>query len=97
MYGTVAKFRVKPGKYEALAEIVGQRAGEIPGIAFEHVYKTDQDPNTLYVVVGFESEEAYKKNAADPKQHESYTAYRELLEDDPEWHDGTIVQSAHYN
>ena len=96
MYGTVAKFTIKPGKYAEMAEIVGQRAGQIPGLTFEHVFQTDEDPNVVYVVVGFESEEAYKKNAADPKQHESYTAYRALLEKDPEWHDGKIIQSAHH-
>jgi quinol monooxygenase YgiN len=96
MYGTVAKFTIKPGKYNELAAIMDQRGGQIPGLTFEHVYQTDEDPNTIYVVVGFESKDAYTKNAADPKQHESYVAYRALLEKDPEWHDGTIIQSAHH-
>jgi quinol monooxygenase YgiN len=96
MYGTVAKFQITPGKYNEISAIMDQRAKEIPGLVFEHVFQTDADPNVIYVVVGFESKEAYQKNAATPEQHQSYLAYRALLDEDPEWHDGTVIQSAHH-
>ena len=31
-------------------------------------------------------------NADDPAQNERYTAFRALMEADPEWHDGTIEE-----
>jgi hypothetical protein len=45
------------------------------------------------LVVGFESKEAYKKNAESPEMHQMYTEYRKFLAADPEWHDGEIVES----
>ena len=40
----------------------------------------------------FEDRASYDKNANDPAQHERYTAMRALLEADPEWHDGMIME-----
>jgi hypothetical protein len=51
------------------------------------------DPQDAYLVVGFESEAAYRRNAESPDQHARYEAYRALLETDPEWHDGEIAFS----
>jgi hypothetical protein len=39
----------------------------------------------------FDSKESYFANAASPEQHASYRRLRELLTDDPEWHDGEVV------
>jgi hypothetical protein len=51
----------------------------------------DADPSVCYLVVVFESKAAYEANAARPEAHAEYLQYRELLAEDPEWHDGTIV------
>jgi hypothetical protein len=53
----------------------------------------DANPDEYYLVVGFESKESYTANAASPEQHERYQRYRAWLTEDPEWHDGEIVQS----
>jgi quinol monooxygenase YgiN len=94
MYGTIAKFRIKPGKEQALRELSDEHVDAIDGIEFEHVFKMDNDPQVFYIVVGFESKEAYRKNADSPEQHQRYMQYRALLEEDPEWHDGEIVDSS---
>lgn len=93
MYGTIAKFRIKPGKEAELEHLSREEHAEIAGILFQHVYRMDTDPQELYLVVGFESEAAYRANAESPEQHARYEAYRALLESDPEWHDGEIVFS----
>ena len=36
-------------------------------------------------MVGFDSKEAYQKNAESPEQHEHYVRYRTLMTADPEW------------
>ena len=53
----------------------------------------DADPRTLMLVVAFTDREAYHANAASPEQHQRYLRYRELLEAEPEWHDGEIIFS----
>lgn len=93
MYGTVATFRVQPGKAEELQKIAAEDAGKIAGLVFEYTYQTDNDPNVLIVVVAFESKDAYWANANSPEQAARYERFRALLTADPEWHDGEIVSS----
>ena len=45
-------------------------------------------------MVGFDSKEAYQKNAESPEQHEHYVRYRALMTADPEWMDGTVIEAA---
>lgn len=93
MYGTIARMRVKPGKEQELRQTMGSGAEDTPGFVFAHVYRLDDDPQTLMLAVAFDSRESYRANAESPRQHEEYLAYRELLEGDPEWHDGEILFS----
>jgi quinol monooxygenase YgiN len=90
MYGTVARLKAKPGAVEALRETLDNQQQSADLQAF-YVYQTDADPYELYLAVVFESREAYFKNADSPEQHKRYLQIRELLADEPEWHDGEIV------
>jgi hypothetical protein len=92
MYGTVARFRVKPGKEAEMFELMkSDYAQQIPGSIDEWVYKMDDDPQTFYLAVLFDSRESYVKNAQSPEQDQRYRRFRALLEADPEWHDGEVV------
>lgn len=93
MYGTIARLRVQPGMEERLHERNRQvtAAANEAGMVFAHMYQVGE--REMWLVVAFESEEAYRRNADSPEQHERYLALRELLETDPEWHDGPIVFS----
>jgi quinol monooxygenase YgiN len=95
MYGTIAKLRIKPGMDAELERLSREEQAEVPGIVFQHVYRMDDDPQELYLVVGFASKAAYRANAESPEQHARYEAYRALLDAEPEWHDGEIVFSVH--
>ena len=66
---------------------------KIPGFVSTTVYRMDRDPNEVYVVVAFKDKESYHANARDPKQDERFRRMRELLAEDPEWHDGEIIAS----
>jgi hypothetical protein len=65
--------------------------GLAPGQIARTVYKMDADPDLFYLTAVFESEEAYRANAASPEQHERFMQLRALLLTDPEWHDGEII------
>jgi quinol monooxygenase YgiN len=93
MYGTIARLRLKPGMDEQLRELLGELRPQVPGLLFDHLFRLDADPNEYYLVVAFESRDAYRANAASPEQHARYERYRALLAADPEWHDGEIVSS----
>ncbi len=90
MYGTIARIQVKPGKMDELIAS-GREGAAPPGFVAEYVYRMDADPNTYYLVVLFESRESYFANADSPEQDARYRQMLEYLEDEPEWHDGTVV------
>jgi quinol monooxygenase YgiN len=92
MYGTVARFRVKPGMETEFMKLNQEfEAASAPGEVAGYVFRLDNDPNECYLVAVFESKEAYHANAASPEQDAMYRKFRALLEADPEWHDGEIV------
>jgi heme-degrading monooxygenase HmoA len=92
MYGTVARMRIKPGMEEQLLEFDRKElAVNIPGFTGEYIYRMDADPTVYYLVVVFESKEAYGANASSPEQDARYQEMRALLESDPEWNDGEVV------
>ena len=90
MYGTVARTRVKPENRQKLSEVMAaQDQAAVPGyVAGYMLFENEGDTAWLFAV--FEDKESYDRNADDPAQHERYVAYRALMEDDPEWHDGEI-------
>jgi quinol monooxygenase YgiN len=92
MYGTICRFQIKPGM-ESKLEMLNREyeSVNIVGARAEYVYRMDNNPNEYYMAVVFDSEEAYKNNAASPDQDARYRKFRELLVADPEWHDGTLV------
>ena len=90
MYGTVAKIRVKPENRQALRDVFAEQPGEtIEGFVSSYVlFENDGDTGWMFAV--FSDRATYDRNANDPRQHERYTRYRSLMEDEPEWHDGVI-------
>ncbi len=92
MYGTIARMRIKPG---SLANIQAWskdiNAIAISGHIATYIYQMDSDANELYLVVVFESREAYVRNAESPDQNERFQQMMGFLEAEPEWHDGEII------
>ncbi len=93
-YGTVARMRTKPGKEADLLAMNEEGASDVPGMVFQHVYRLDGAENEYILVVGFKDKDVYVANANSPEMHESYLAYRELLETDTEWNDGEVIYSS---
>ena len=94
MYGTIARLRAKPGAHEQLMDVGTQDPmRRVPGFVTQYVYQSDADSSEYWLAVVFESKEAYRANAASPAQDASYRRLRELLAEDPEWHDGEIVSA----
>ena len=90
MYGTIARVKIDPAKVEEL-KALGRRIGVAPGQIARYVYQMDANPGELFLVVVFESREAYWANAQSPEQNLRFQEMRALMLADPEWHDGEIV------
>ena len=93
MYGTIVRMRLKPGAHERITEMAREYATlNIPGYRGEYVYRLDGHSNEYVMAVVFDSKADYQANAESPAQHQRFLAMRALLESDPEWSDGEIVQ-----
>jgi quinol monooxygenase YgiN len=92
MYGTVARTRVKPENREKLREtLAAQDAAAVPGYVTAYLlWENDSDVAWMFAV--FEDRASYDRNADDPAQNDRYVAYRALMEEEPDWHDGEIEQ-----
>lgn len=97
MYGTIARVHPKPGAVSQLREMTGEyNAGtrRVPaGFVASYVFTPDQqiyDRDTVFLVAIFEDEATYRANADSPEQNAEYEQMRAMMEDDPDWMDGTF-------
>ena len=95
MYGTIARFRVKPDvdKEEFKRKMDSFDSSIIEGWIADYIFQSDVDPDEFFLVAIFRDKETYQINADDLKQHERYLVFRSFLVDDPQWNDGTIVSA----
>ncbi len=95
MYGTVARMKVKAGMQDRARELMDeQSAAQVPGQVATYVYRMDSYPNDYYIVAIFDSKDSYWANAQSPGQDARYRQLREILQEDPEWHDGEIIYNS---
>lgn len=100
MYGTIGRFRMKAGMGAQFRQLMDAQAqaiehGRIPGLIAHYGYQMDADPNNYYLAVVFESRETYLANAESPEMDARYRQWLPLLEGEPQWHDGEIVNVMH--
>ena len=97
MFGTIARVTVQPGKEEefrALCEQWTREVGASSGQATEYIFKAEGRPREYLSVAIFRDRETYRANAQDPETDRWYRRLRAVLEADPEWNDGEVIQSA---
>jgi hypothetical protein len=87
-FGSVFRMKPKPGKKAELLKLFTTDDGrKIDGFIVAHAIDAGDE---VWGVAVFRDEASYRKNADDPKQHEEFLKMMELIESEPEWHDGTI-------
>ena len=92
MYGTIARFRIKPGvKDEFIKAMDGFGGATIDGWVADYYFQMNKHPDEFYLVAIFKDKGTYDANADSSEQHERYLVFRSYLVDDPEWHDGFIL------
>ena len=92
MYGTIARFHIKPGVKDDFIKAMDSFGGDfIPGWVADYYFQMNKDPNEFYLVALFKDKETYDSNADSTEQHERYVVFRSFLVDDPEWNDGFIL------
>jgi quinol monooxygenase YgiN len=95
MFGTIARYRVKPGHGEPFMNEMKSFEGDPPaGWVYHTVFQSAKDPNEIWMSVVFEDEESYRKNAGSPDMDRDYRKMLEHLQEEPEWHDGDVIHEA---
>jgi heme-degrading monooxygenase HmoA len=89
MYGTIAKLNAKPGAVEELSKMGTGRIAA--GYVGSYVYKSDKEPNELWLVAIFNDRDSYNANANSPEQDVEFRSLMQFFKSEPEWHDGEIV------
>jgi len=89
MYGSVFRMRPKSGMAGQLLEVMMGNTRRPKGMVAAYLLSEDGSQDMWGYAV-FEDERSYRENASDPAQDAEYRKFRELLESDPEWHDGSI-------
>ena len=94
MYGTIARFRVRPGVRQEFIQMMDSLGDAvIPGWVADYYFQMEADSDEFYLAAIFRDKESYQANADSPEQHERYLKFRSFLVADPEWHDGDIVSA----
>ncbi|MFN8630596.1 MAG: hypothetical protein U0838_09840 [Chloroflexota bacterium] len=95
MYGTIARLHPRPGKADELLSLgESMRQAPMTGYRSSWIFRPDQNPyfrDTLFLVAVFDDVDTYRSNADSPEQNARYQQLRSLLEDDPDWMDGTFL------
>jgi hypothetical protein len=96
MYGTIGHFRIKTSMADQFKQLMDEQAlavehSAIQGLVAHYGYLMDADRNDYYLAVVFESRETYVANAESPEMDVRYRQWLPLLESEPDWHDGEIV------
>lgn len=90
MYGSISRFKVKPGNWDALRQ-AAETGPQAQGPSAAAVFQMDADRDEFYMVIVAESEEAYRANSERPEMHDAYVDRLQWLESEPEWHDGKVL------
>ena len=95
MFGTVARMKFKPGSFDKMQDLMkGFEERQVKGFVFNAVYRSQSDPDEVWMIVGFEDEASYRANANDPQTDKMAQEYQQLMSAPPEWHDGEILSMA---
>ena len=94
MYGTIARFRLKPGAKDEFIQAMDSFGEDmIAGWLADYYFQMNNDPDEFYLVAIFKDRDSYEANADSLEQHERYLKFRSYLVEDPQWNDGFIVSA----
>ena len=96
MFGTIARVTVQSGKEQeflAIGEQWTRERGKSTGQVAAYAFKVEGKQHEYLLVGIFRGRDTYVANAEDPETDRWYRRMRAVLEADPEWNDGEVVQS----
>lgn len=94
MYGTVARYRLKPGTEDAMRALSEELADNPPpGFIAGYIYRLDSGGDEYITAALYSDREAYHRNSADARQQAWFARVSELVAGQTEWHDGEVISA----
>jgi quinol monooxygenase YgiN len=96
MYGSVTRYRLKPGSEEAALTLSRELAADPPpGYVFGYTYRLDSGGDEYITAAAWTDRETYQKNSNDERQQRWFARVSELLVGQPAWNDGEVIEAWH--
>jgi hypothetical protein len=94
MYGTVMRYRGKPGSEAAALALTKEFLADPPaGFVASYTYRLDSGGDQYVTAAIFTDKAAYLKNASDPRQDQWFKRMQALLVGEVEWSDGEVIEA----
>ena len=92
MYGTVARFRIKPGSEDTLLSLSRELEDDPPAAyVAAYVFRLDSGNDEYITASVWTDRESYRRNSEDERQQRWFARVSELVVGEPQWHDGEVV------
>lgn len=92
MYGTVARYRIKPGTEAQLVALSRElESRRPPGFVAGFIYRLNSGNDEYITAALYTDRESYERNSDDPVQQEWFRSMSELIAGEPQWNDGEVV------
>lgn len=96
MYGSIARYRPRPECAAALEGLarrwLWERAPVVDGYIGTYLLKPGTSHDEWFSLALFDSEQSYRKHAADPEQDRWRRQVRALLAAEPLRHEGEVIE-----
>jgi antibiotic biosynthesis monooxygenase (ABM) superfamily enzyme len=94
MYGTIMRYRTKPGSEAAALALTKEFLADPPaGFVASYTYRLDSGGDEYVTAAVFNDKDAYLRNANDPRQDQWFKRFQALLAGDVEWNDGELIEA----
>lgn len=98
MYGTVSRFRIKPGSEDAVTALSRELVDNPPsGFVASYIYRLDSGNDEYMTAAMWTDRETYQRSSSDERQQQWFARVRELMVGEPQWNDGEVIEAAHPN
>ena len=96
MYGSVSRYRLKPGSEDAVVALSRELVNDPPpGFVAAYIYRLDSGDDEYISAAMWTDKETYTKNSADERQQRWFERVQEHLAGTPAWNDGEVIDAAH--